>query len=169
MHGCQIASTSRPKKSNESMITRVSVKQSATCAKKEVTMSEYRRKCLEQKGDECLICEDESKAVVVHHIDGDDSNDSLENLMPVCRPCHMSIHAGADGYEKWTAKVPDSAMGAYKGTGSRTTDKLDLGGGEIWMEFEKGPMSFEKTLELDSIEWVEKDGKEIFKLVGEIP
>lgn len=50
-----------------------------------------------------------SDSVVAHHINGDRSNNALDNLMPVCRSCHGLIHAGSDGFEHWHQKLPEHA------------------------------------------------------------
>ena len=71
-------------------------------------MSSYRDICLETKGEACTIC-GATKSVVVHHVDGDRSNNDLDNLEPVCRSCHEKIHAGAEGYRKWFEQLQESA------------------------------------------------------------
>lgn len=47
-------------------------------------------------GHTCKICRssDESK-LQVHHIDFNESNDSLENLETLCASCHRKLHCGA--------------------------------------------------------------------------
>jgi hypothetical protein len=66
---------------------------------------EYRDKCLKEKGDNCWICETD-RDVVVHHIDGDKTNNKLSNLIPVCNSCHTKIHAGSEGYEDYHEQLP---------------------------------------------------------------
>jgi len=56
---------------------------------------EYRKRCLEAKGRECSVCE-AGGSVLVHHIDGDRSNNDLENLVPLCEKHHRHVHAGYD-------------------------------------------------------------------------
>ena len=34
-------------------------------------------------------------AYMVHHIDGNSSNNFIENLEPLCTPCHNRVHGGA--------------------------------------------------------------------------
>lgn len=36
----------------------------------------------------CCVCRDKSKGVQIHHIDGNSSNNVLENLAVLCQPCH---------------------------------------------------------------------------------
>jgi hypothetical protein len=52
----------------------------------------YREKAISAKGDYCHICGDPG-GVQVHHIDEDKSNNALDNLVPVCPPCHGKIHS----------------------------------------------------------------------------
>lgn len=48
----------------------------------------------------CEDCGDEhgpdSKMLDVHHIDGDQTNDMLDNLAVLCRSCHMKQHRGVN-------------------------------------------------------------------------
>jgi hypothetical protein len=48
-------------------------------------------------------------SVIAHHIDGDRSHNTLDNLMPVCRSCHGQIHAGSDGFKDWYQKLAEHA------------------------------------------------------------
>lgn len=57
-----------------------------------MTELEYREKCLQQQINACVVCGTDTK-LVVHHIDGDRDNNSLDNLAPVCRSCHRKIHS----------------------------------------------------------------------------
>jgi len=52
----------------------------------------YRKKCIDAKGRYCHRCGSRDK-IQVHHIDGDDENDELSNLVPLCEPCHVKVHA----------------------------------------------------------------------------
>ena len=56
--------------------------------------SEYRQKCIHVKGEACDICN--SPEDVVHHIDGDRSNNNIENLVPLCNACHGKVHRAVD-------------------------------------------------------------------------
>jgi hypothetical protein len=51
----------------------------------------YREKCLSQKINVCWVC-GTSEGLEVHHIDGDRSNNELENLTPLCESCHKLVH-----------------------------------------------------------------------------
>jgi len=54
-------------------------------------MSDYRQKCLREKGKACRGCGD-TRHIEVHHIDGDRSNNDIQNLIPLCTACHRAIH-----------------------------------------------------------------------------
>ena len=115
-------------------------------------MSEsYRDKCLESKGHHCHIC-DADDYIVVHHIDGNQDNNSLENLIPVCRSCHSRIHSGGDGLERWTDELPPSALA---GDEARNTPDncYELGEGEFDFSFE-GIASTTESFEVSSFKWV---------------
>lgn len=51
----------------------------------------YRERCLSEKGEECDLC-GATERIVAHHIDGNRANNRIENLLPVCRSCHINIH-----------------------------------------------------------------------------
>lgn len=54
------------------------------------------------KKDECEICGTKDKKLDIHHTDGNWQNNNLDNLMCLCRSCHMKI-------EKNTGKRGDLA------------------------------------------------------------
>lgn len=73
----------------------------------------YREKCLSQKINTCYACGDASSDLVVHHVDGDDNNNALENLVPMCRSCHSRLHTskGLSGtMARLQEKLPKSAL-----------------------------------------------------------
>jgi len=72
-------------------------------------VSSYRWKALQEYGRECAKCRDGDE-LVVHHIDGDRSNNELENLVVLCRSCHAKVHGRADGYEELSQSLPESAF-----------------------------------------------------------
>ena len=60
--------------------------------------SEFKKnriKVLQRTEGKCEICKEPAK--IVHHIDGDKSNHSLENLIAVCFNCHDTLHCNANG------------------------------------------------------------------------
>lgn len=56
-------------------------------------MKEHRRRCLREKEAVCEVCGSDGP-VDVHHANGDRSDDSLDNLIPLCRSCHRLTHEG---------------------------------------------------------------------------
>jgi len=66
--------------------------------------SGYREKAIEAHGEECTICGSREN-IQIHHIDGDRSNDNLDNLVPVCRPHHYEIHSQNGELQEWTEKI----------------------------------------------------------------
>lgn len=55
------------------------------------TMNNHRQRALEKYGSECVSC-GATDEIEVHHIDGNQENTSLVNLMPLCRHCHRKLH-----------------------------------------------------------------------------
>lgn len=37
--------------------------------------------------------------LILHHIDGDDRNNKLENLLTLCKPCHGRLHGAEHGHK----------------------------------------------------------------------
>lgn len=67
-------------------------------------MSDYRTKCIRNKGEECQEC-GVTVDIEVHHIDGDRFNSALENLLPLCHDCHMKVHNGHPDFEHLTRQL----------------------------------------------------------------
>jgi len=61
---------------------------SGDCLKK---MVNYRKKALEHYEQKCDICGKE-KRIEIHHRDGDRTNNSIDNLRPLCKHCHTRVH-----------------------------------------------------------------------------
>ncbi len=76
---------------------------------KPAMMASYRWNALQERGRECSEC-GASRSLVVHHLDGDRGNNSLSNLIVLCRSCHGKVHGGADGFEHLTEQLPESAL-----------------------------------------------------------
>lgn len=51
----------------------------------------YRKIALEFFKEECQCCK-VNKYIDIHHIDKNKKNNSLENLLPLCKRCHMKLH-----------------------------------------------------------------------------
>lgn len=65
-----------------------------------MTMNNYRDICFSVHDEECINC-GHIENVDVHHIDGDAGNNSILNLIPLCKGCHSDVHAG--NLEPWSA------------------------------------------------------------------
>jgi len=55
----------------------------------------YRERALEHYGKECDVCGGTDN-IVVHHRDGDRSNNDLDNLIPLCERCHGKVHGRSE-------------------------------------------------------------------------
>lgn len=86
---------------------------------------DYRQKCLNAKGEKCIIC-GEMEEVIVHHVDGDRANNALSNLIPLCRYCHTGIHRQRENYEHWTKKLPSSEINPADSVSDKTKMADDL-------------------------------------------
>jgi len=78
----------------------------------EIPNYDYRKRCLKAKGEECIVC-GTGENILVHHVDGDRSNNDLDNLIPVCEACHNDIHAGRERVAMWVrelGKVPNGGL-----------------------------------------------------------
>ena len=64
----------------------------------------YREKCLRSKQERCSECGSEDD-IEVHHVDGDTWNDSLDNLLPLCHDCHVSVHNGDERVKHLTEQI----------------------------------------------------------------
>jgi len=51
----------------------------------------HRRRCFEHEDPVCLCCGADS-SLDVHHVDGNPTNDDLENLIVLCKSCHRKVH-----------------------------------------------------------------------------
>lgn len=102
--------------------------------------STYRDRALSHYGEECDVC-GETENIVVHHRDGDRSNNDLPNLLPLCESCHGKVHGRSDevpelvrdlGYrptspESTTISVPEDVadeLYARKGRGESYADVI---------------------------------------------
>lgn len=54
-------------------------------------MTGYREKALAEYEEVCYVCGVDER-IVIHHRDGDRTNHSLENLLPLCMACHAKVH-----------------------------------------------------------------------------
>jgi len=79
----------------------------------DLSFEEAREMAFSKKGDNCFICERDrdysnQQDISVHHINGDDTDHRVENLLPVCQQCHLRIHRrNEEPYSKWHEKLPE--------------------------------------------------------------
>ena len=59
---------------------------------KSVKDKAYRTVCFESHQKKCIVC-GEDKIVAVHHYDGNNKNNELNNLIPLCPTHHVYIHS----------------------------------------------------------------------------
>ena len=57
--------------------------------------SDYRKRAIQEYGEVCHNCGEEED-ILVHHRDGDRSNNELSNLIPLCSTCHGKVHGRSD-------------------------------------------------------------------------
>lgn len=59
-------------------------------------LKKYREEILERDNNTCQwqqLCGGQNENVVIHHIDFDDNNNELDNLITLCRSCHKYFHS----------------------------------------------------------------------------
>lgn len=79
----------------------------------------YRKKCLNKYSNKCHICSSEDN-IEVHHINGERWDNSIENLIPVCKECHTDIHSNNDKLNKWSSLL--NSKHSPKGIKNITSD-----------------------------------------------
>jgi len=84
---------------------------------------DYREKALDHYEEKCRIC-NATESVVIHHIDGDHANSSIENLLPVCRSCHMKIHGQKEELSLYTCLIKDRSEREQPPVRSSTDDHI---------------------------------------------
>lgn len=85
-------------------------------------MTAHRRKGLKYYGESCYLCGTMKSSVEIHHIDGDRTNNTIFNLIPLCEQSHIEVHAGKSGtwlddelqYTTIDATVPASLYRKWK-------------------------------------------------------
>lgn len=70
------------------------------------TEAASRKRAHAHVGPSCEAC-DTNQDLVVHHVDGDATNNALANLQTLCSPCHSFFHATQRRIERW----PPGRMG----------------------------------------------------------
>ncbi len=77
----------------------------------------FRHRVQDAWGTACLICErspsewisSDSRRLVnsLHHINGDDTDDRVANVIPLCQRCHIHVHkTDAPPYRQWHRQLP---------------------------------------------------------------
>ena len=88
---------------------------------------EFEKAVLDRWGDECIVCTrrpeewlttncgNRSQArLSFHHVNGDDTDDRVENVIPVCQSCHIHIHrVDEPPYRKWHRQLPIEHRNAW--------------------------------------------------------
>lgn len=67
-------------------------------------MSPELNRCIKEYGSDCFFCES-VEAQLVHYIDGNRSNNSIDNMRPSCGNCHTKIYSPNTDYLTWTQKL----------------------------------------------------------------
>lgn len=70
----------------------------------ETGITNYREKCFEAHGSQCIRCYGDRPfegKVVAHHIDEDRDNNTVENLAPLCNTCHTVWHKNKSRFESF--------------------------------------------------------------------
>lgn len=63
------------------------------------TVNNYRK----FKKDKCILCAS-TKYLCVHHIDLNRNNNTIENLITICKQCHQKYHVKRDALGRFRAK-----------------------------------------------------------------
>lgn len=72
--------------------------------------AQKRREAREAAGNKCIRCGSPSvpgKILTTHHFDGNKSNDSWWNLLPLCQVCHLHIQGKVDPEQPWMFEHSD--------------------------------------------------------------
>jgi|GEM_PF-3565950 len=81
---------------------------------------EFRQAVYDEWGDKCVVCgrspagwlntthgRRRQDKLSLHHVNGDDTDDRVENVIPVCQSCHVHIHrVDEPPYRKWHRQLP---------------------------------------------------------------
>lgn len=63
----------------------------------------------------CCVCRLEKNKVQIHHIDGDRSNNSFENLAVICLHCHSEAHTAAPFVQNLTPELVRLYNASWRG------------------------------------------------------
>lgn len=71
----------------------------------------FREKVFKKFGDQCSAPRCSKDADIVHHVDGDNDNDKVENGRPFCNQHHEKLHIKGNGVlSEWTKKLPKRSL-----------------------------------------------------------
>jgi len=82
----------------------------------------YRERALAHYGEQCDLC-GETENIVVHHRDGERSNNDLSNLIPLCESCHGKVHGRNEEVAELVRELGYEPVSA-EATTLRVTEKL---------------------------------------------
>mgnify|MGYP006267105831 CR=1 FL=1 len=94
----------------------------------------FRELVIEQRGNRCVIrgCgripskePNRKNRISIHPINGDDTDERLENAVPVCQSCKLHIHrVDEPPYRYWHRQLPCEKRGASHTTGEYEGKRL---------------------------------------------
>lgn len=77
-----------------------------------MTNNDYREKCFSVYERECKAC-GSTENVEIHHLDGDQYNNDIRNLVPLCSDCHSKVHSARDvsaELSQYQQQLPDESL-----------------------------------------------------------
>ena len=74
-----------------------------------IGVKKIRGRCFDEYDEECDHC-GSGEDVDVHHIDGDATNNNIENLIPLCRSCHKKVHYKHGTHQKYWEHLPEDSV-----------------------------------------------------------
>lgn len=92
-----------------------------------MSLTDFEQKVLDHWGHECVICtrrpeewleasetNHTQEKLSRHHVNGDKTDDRVENVIPVCQSCHIHIHrCDKPPYRVWHRQLPIEDRNAW--------------------------------------------------------